>query len=270
MTKSETMRVQGLLSKAGLYRGAIDGLAGPMTMTGIRAWQRAKGLPEDGIAGIATLNSMFPATAQLGAMIYPERIYKGVAKALEAGDIAEVAASIEVQEAALRAVLAVESAGHGFDQYGRVTALYEPHVAYRLSSGDKRAALMARCLAYAKWGEQPYPKSHDLRFHQIDECAEIAGMEFAADATSWGLPQIMGFNAQSAGYNSSVEMVTAFAADEQNQLAALGAFILNNKALHRALQHLDWAGFAAGYNGGGFRRNAYDTKLADAYRRAKP
>ena len=76
-----------------------------------------------------------------------------------------------------------------------------------------------------------------------------------------------GFNAAAAGYVSAVEMVRAFAADEETQIAAMAAFIQNNAAMHRALQRLDFGAFADLYNGPASRRHDYAGKLADAYRR---
>lgn len=192
-------------------------------------------------------------------------IYKGAAKALDDSDFAKAAQIAGVSERALRAVVQVEAAGRPFDAAGRVTMLYEPHIAYRLSDGDMRQQLIADGLAYAVWGTKPYPKTSDLRFAQFDGCADIAGPEFAAQCCSWGLPQIMGFNYESAGYTNAVEMVTAFASDAERQLDAMATFIKTNMACALALSRLDWAGFAEHYNGAGYRKNAYDVKLAQAY-----
>lgn len=40
-------QIQGALQKLGLYHGAIDGLIGPLTRAGLRAFQRAWNLPEN-------------------------------------------------------------------------------------------------------------------------------------------------------------------------------------------------------------------------------
>jgi flagellum-specific peptidoglycan hydrolase FlgJ len=54
---------------------------------------------------------------------------------------------------------------------------------------------------------------------------------------------------------------------EGEQLKAFASFIESNPAMHRALQHHDWAAFARAYNGAGYAQNHYDTKIAAAYRR---
>lgn len=53
--------VQRRLAELGIYKGKVDGIAGPKTKTAVRAFQRIHGLSDDGIAGPKTLAAMFPA-----------------------------------------------------------------------------------------------------------------------------------------------------------------------------------------------------------------
>lgn len=174
---------------------------------------------------------------------------------------------IDCEPAALNAVFTVEAGGRGYDKFGRLKALFEPHVFYRVLSKfapDKLETAIAQGLAYPKWGERGYPKDSYPRIEaarQIDE-------ELAYRAVSWGLPQILGENFKAAGYNSAIDMVTAFLSSEDEQLDAVADFIIHNK-LAAALRDKDWATFARGYNGAGYAKNAYDKKLATAYRNAK-
>lgn len=55
-----TKQIQETLSGLGIYRGAIDGIAGPQTKEAIKAFQRLNGLEIDGIAGTATQAAMRP------------------------------------------------------------------------------------------------------------------------------------------------------------------------------------------------------------------
>ena len=75
----------------------------------------------------------------------------------------------------------------------------------------------------------------------------------------------MGFNASAAGYDSAEQMVADFLKDEDNHLEAMARFIIAND-LDDELRRHDWAGFARGYNGSGYRRNRYDEKLATRFR----
>ena len=175
-------------------------------------------------------------------------------------DIARAAAAIGCETAAFRAVIAVETGGHGFDAEGRLKALFEPHIFHRLLGGDKRRAAIAAGLAYPKWGTRPYPADSYPRI--VAACT--IDQERALQATSWGLPQILGQNFSAAGYNNAIEMVEAFVSGEAVQLEGMARFIVSNK-LDPALKRLDWAAFARGYNGPRYATNAYDKKLAQAY-----
>lgn len=267
MTKIQCIEIQTLLSGTGLYHGKIDGIAGPMTTAAIRLFQRANGLKADGIAGPLTQAAMFPVKDEHSndPPIF-DLFYLGDARSLERSDVERTAEDIKIESRVFRAVIAVEAKGKAFDEKHRVVVLYEPHIAYRLADPIIRPKLVAAKLACLKWGGLPYPRSSNDRFAQIDRCTELASAELAASSASWGMGQIMGFNSQACGYLNAVAMVRAFAADAENQIAAMGAFIMNNASLHRALQRRDWALVAELYNGAAYRKNNYDAKLAAAYR----
>ena len=71
----------------------------------------------------------------------------------------------------------------------------------------------------------------------------------------------MGFNHGAAGYDSARAMVEAFTEDEDNHLEAMVSFIVAN-GLDDDLRRHDWHGFARGYNGAGYARHGYHTRLA--------
>src|SRR5690349_13563154 len=50
--------LQVALRAHGLYAGTVDGVAGPATAAGVRAFQRNAGLSVDGIAGPATRHAL--------------------------------------------------------------------------------------------------------------------------------------------------------------------------------------------------------------------
>lgn len=186
--------------------------------------------------------------------------FTGRAKRIDDIDLPRIGHRIGVGEDEIHAVLDVEAAGSGFDSKGRVKALYEPHKAYALSSGATRDRLVSAGLAYPTWGAKPYPSDSYPRIlaaMAIDE-------NVALRSTSWGLGQIMGFNSVAAGYDTPQAMVKAFADDEENHLDAMVNFIVTN-GLDDELRRHDWAGFARGYNGSGYAKNGYHTKLAAAF-----
>jgi hypothetical protein len=193
--------------------------------------------------------------------------FRGRARRLEALDIAKSARDLGVEEDVLRAVLEVESRGSGFDRSGRPAVLFEPHVFWRELSGARRTQAERQGLAYRSWGMKPYPRDS---YPRLERAIEI-DREAALRSASWGLPQLMGFNHLAAGYPSAAAMVAAFCEDEERHLAAMIQFI-KSRGLDRALQDKDWAAFARAYNGASYAKNAYDKRLAAAYRRwrAKP
>lgn len=186
--------------------------------------------------------------------------FHGAAKHLDDIDLPRIGAEIGVGEDEIHAVLDVESSGSGFDAQGRPKALYEPHVAYRNSSGAVRDKLVAAGLAYPKWGEKPYFRDSYPRILAAQAIDETVALK----ATSWGLGQILGENFKAAGYATVQDMVRACVDDEEAHLAMMVNFIKANH-LDAALRAHKWAVFAAGYNGAQYATNNYDGRLAAAF-----
>lgn len=189
--------------------------------------------------------------------------FKGSAVALSSIDVAMVGRRIGVGEDEIRAVMAVETAGGGFDKLGRPRMLFEPHVFYReLGPGQKRTAAEANGLAYPVWGTKSYTANSYARFalaYRLDPAAALR-------SASWGIGQIMGFNHKAAGYPNAGDMVAAFCESEKAQLDAMISFI-RSEGLDDDLRRHDWSGFARGYNGAGYATHGYHTKLAAAFAR---
>lgn len=186
--------------------------------------------------------------------------FKGTARRLDSIDIARLAATIGCGEDHLHAVMDVETRGGGFDRYGRPKMLFEPHVFYRNLSGAERERAVHEGLAYRRWGMKPYPKDS---YPRLERAAEI-NCDAALRACSWGLGQILGENHQMAGYSTAREMVDAFLDDEAVHLAAMVEFIVS-AGLDDDLRREDWRGFARGYNGPGYAKHGYHTKLMRAF-----
>jgi hypothetical protein len=66
------------------------------------------------------------------------------------------------------------------------------------------------------------------------------------------------------GCASVEDMVREAIESEAGQLRQMAGFI-KSANLVKARKELNWAAFAKGYNGPGYAKNAYDTKLAQAY-----
>jgi hypothetical protein len=191
--------------------------------------------------------------------------FVGAATLMQEGDIDATAEVLDIEPAALRAVLSVETGGSGFDKAGRPKALFERHYFYKMLK-DKPDALQLAVdagIAYPKWGERPYPKGSDAVYAEIEAACEI-DLDGALRSVSWGLGQIMGSNYKLAGCRSAQEMVEEAMISEANQLRHMANFI-KSAGLLDELQSKNWAGFARGYNGPAYAQNKYDTKLETAY-----
>ena len=170
--------------------------------------------------------------------------------------------------AALRAVIDVEVGNRsGFNADGTPTILFEPHILWR-ELGKVNYITKRKQLADL-FPDMCNPTRNKALYnvrpqHQKLYVASVLHWEAAHKSCSWGLGQIMGFNAPSLGYKSIKEFVDAMHESEAKQLDAMIRFIKANGLLDE-LQRKDWAGFARKYNGPGYKENRYDEKLARAY-----
>lgn len=170
--------------------------------------------------------------------------------------IARAAALIGCSIPAMKAVIAVESAGFGFLQDGRPRILYERHIFSRLTDGkfDSIAPTVSNP-KYGGYNEDSYRKLYIAT--QLDADA-------AVQSCSWGIGQVMGFNWKLAGERSLTGFMLAMHHNEDVQLMLMAQFIRSIGA-DDELRRLDWAGFAKLYNGAAYARNKYDVKLKAAY-----
>ena len=193
--------------------------------------------------------------------------FKGVAKPLDKFDIPQLSYRIDVTEDHLQAFLNVESRSQGFDRAGRPIILTEPHVFYRNLSGAKRDAAVKAGLAYPKWGTKPYPKTQDARYDWLVKAADI-DLEAALMACSWGSTQILGENYKMIGYATAKAMVQAFMDDEENHVEGMVNYILATNIADDMLAGR-WDVVARVYNGPGYKKNNYHTKLAAEFRKLR-
>ena len=192
--------------------------------------------------------------------------FVGTGKRLDGNDIKAVAQFLECEQAAVRAVVEVECRGKGFDARNRPVVLFEPHKFYSfLGPGPKRALAVSQELAAPDWGDIPYPPTSDERYRQIQK-AILISPSTALCSASWGLGQVMGFNFSKCGFPTVQALVEAAKVSEGAQLWMMAQYI-RNLHLHIDLQEHNWETFARAYNGPGYAKNRYDTKLEQAYER---
>jgi peptidoglycan hydrolase-like protein with peptidoglycan-binding domain len=184
-----------------------------------------------------------------------EMSFSGRAEPLDGQGLLAAAAILGVSVEAIWTVVTVETGGHGFLPDRRPVVLFERHEFRRRTAGRFDAShpgISGPPGGYGPGGANQYD-----RLAQAVDCDRRAALE----STSWGLGQIMGYNAAAAGHPDVEHMVTNFLHSESAQLLAMARFVRHN-GLHQAMQSGDWAAFARGYNGPNYTINRYDTKLA--------
>lgn len=165
--------------------------------------------------------------------------------------------------ATIKAVTEVESGGSGFLPDGQCKILFEPHIFYR-ELQRKGITPKISDICYPKWGTYKYGKVSEQ--HGRLQRAVAIDRECALKSASWGLFQICGFNFKACECNDVQEFVTRMIESEDSQLELFAQFIINSGYADE-LREKRWADFARLYNGSGFKKNQYDTKLAAAYKK---
>ncbi len=175
-------------------------------------------------------------------------------------DYCRAADHLGCEVASIKAVAEQESLGAGFDAQDRPVILFERHLFHKFTKGvyDKSHPNIST----ATPGGYGSSASQYGRFSEAFALNPQAAMK----ATSWGKFQILGMNYAICGYSTVDAFVDAMKESEAKQLDAFCAFVLYN-GLDIALTDRDWAAFADGFNGHGFRKNHYDTKIAAGYTR---
>lgn len=185
-----------------------------------------------------------------------------------AEEIRKVAEDFGLEAAALLAVAEVESGGAVFATVdGRQEPLirFEGHYFDRRLSGDALAVARTAGLASPHAGAVANPASQVSRWRILERAAAI-DRKAAYESVSWGLGQVMGAHWAWLDF-ADVEALVAEARAGAGGQARLMARFIGKAGLADALEARDWEAFARGYNGPGFRKNAYHTKMATAYRR---
>jgi len=172
----------------------------------------------------------------------------------------EMANKLGCEIAVVKAVFEVEAAGKFYESNGKLPRRFEPHHFPRAHWGT---------LGFApREGQAAWRASLAVstsRRRSMFDIAENIDAEATYDAASWGAPQIMGFNAELAGYASAVEMVDAFEQSADEQIRGFVEFVINTN-LDTHLRSQDFLAFAYGYNGSG-QAAVYAGRIESAYRR---
>ncbi len=189
-------------------------------------------------------------------------VFKGPGLPLDQNGVSTVLERLETAAPELWAVLTVETQGCGFLPDRRPAILYERHIFSR-ETGHRFDGAHPDISNREPGG---YGAGGAHQYERLEQALAL-DRKAALRSASWGIGQVMGFNAKSAGYSDVEAMVAGMMVSENDQLLAMSGEIISN-GLHRALQAHNWPAFARGYNGPAYAKNKYDTRLAAAYQKA--
>lgn len=159
--------------------------------------------------------------------------------------------------AEIRTLAKVESGGAGFLDDGRVVIRFEPHVFHEKTGG--RYAASHPHLSYKNWNPNN-PKGVEHSWALFKEACTLDATA-AVLSTSWGMFQVMGYNFRACGCKSLPEFVARMERSMDEQLALTVEFLMST-GMAALLRTHQWAELALRYNGKGYKKNQYDTKLA--------
>lgn len=216
-----------------------------MTDTALRGWQTEAKLKADGVYGPVTNTAMTGRREGVTAMI---------------------AKDFAIVPTAFAAILQVETTGSGFLDDGRPKILLERHYVYRLAAPAQRNQLSAD-VCYPTAGN--YGAGGANQWDRFEKVAAVS-LDLAIQSCSWGIGQVMGANWRDLKELSAQLMMWGAARDEYRQLVQMGAFIVSKPGLRAALNAQNWAEVARLYNGPNYAANAYDMKLAAAFKALTP
>lgn len=191
---------------------------------------------------------------------------------LNENDYARLAEELDIETAAIKAVVEIESgkAREGFTPSGK------PLINFDLTLFKNRIAKEGISLASArKMAPAAFSPPDIMRYgsyqdaqHARFEAARTVSEKAAVESSFWGMFQIGGFNWKKCGLKSPEEFIELMSKSEHDQLRLFARF-LENGGMLESIRDKNWREFARRYNGPGYRRHGYDRRLAAAYAKHK-
>lgn len=225
----------------------------------LQDWLNLKGwkpqLVVDGVGGPATRAAVLGLFANRNA------------PAVTGADIAAFAARLGCTPRQLNAVAAVESSGGGFLDSGHPKILWERHYFWR------RLRLRIPLISDPAPGGYTLDADRDGVNDSWEKLAEACctAPGWAFESASWGKFQIMGAWWQKLGYASAIDFAWSMRESEAGHYEALVRYV-ERFGLVAAIRAIDGnpmnaRAFARMYNGPGFAKFNYDSKIAAAWRK---
>jgi N-acetylmuramidase/Putative peptidoglycan binding domain len=184
--------------------------------------------------------------------------FVGKGTVLDGDGLDEALDTLGTGQPELWAVLSVETGGSGYLPDRRPRILFERHIFSRETDGKYDTSHPDI--------SNPRPGGYLLGAAEYDRLSAAIQLDRTAAllSASWGLGQVMGFNAIVAGFADVDAMVQDMVDSENAQLWGMATWI-DGKGIADALKSHRWGDFAKVYNGRNYKKNQYDTRLAGFY-----
>lgn len=185
-------------------------------------------------------------------------------KTLTDADFRKVAAELDVEVAAIMAVVRIEAGAkmEGFWAPGVPVINFDrtmynqskPTRNVKASASEKVPSGITSAYGKKEWGQLI--------------AARKVNLDKANMGTFWGMFQIGGFNYKLCGCSTVQEFVDRMCYSEFEQLELFANFI-KNAGILPALKQKNWSAFARKYNGPSYAKRGYHTRMAAEYKKFK-
>lgn len=189
-------------------------------------------------------------------------------RALTEADYKSVAEELDIPVACIKAVVDIEAGPQheGFNSDNTPLINFDLTM-FRQNARRKGINLnkykATHSVVFAAPNVRKYGSRQAAQYARLDAAMTIDTV-CALESTFWGMFQIGGFNWKICGCGSVREFVHLMSYSEREQLELFAAF-LRARNLVPYLQRREWAKFALRYNGPGYKKMTYDTRMAAAY-----
>ena len=123
----------------------------------------------------------------------------------------------------------------------------------------------SNAVVFARPNAKKYGSYQAAQYERLKSALSIDSIA-AIEGTFWGMFQIGGFNWKKCGAENIDDFVCRMSRSERDQLEMFANFI-SSTGLVKHLKTKNWAAFARGYNGPGYAKRSYHTRMAQAYAR---
>lgn len=189
-------------------------------------------------------------------------------KSLSQKDFEVVAKELDIPVAAIRAVVSIEAGakGEGFISPHKPIINFDVTMfrqALRRRGINIASAQKQQPTAFQPLNRKKFGTTQAAQYARLEAAMKIDTVA-AYEGTFWGMFQIGGFNWKTCGCTSAQEFVQRMSASEFNQLELFGKF-LKARGLDKYIRNRQWAQFALRYNGPGYAKRGYHTRMTRAY-----